>query len=59
MVVQEKGLEELVKEVGVVERTQEEMSQEVDEYVEETKAPLLQHSEAVANLDIQRIRKLL
>ncbi|XP_069945849.1 dynein axonemal heavy chain 10-like isoform X2 [Cherax quadricarinatus] len=55
----ERGVNELHKEAVVVEKAQEELSGEVAEYVEETKEPLSQITEAVAHLDIHRIRKLL
>ncbi|XP_042227080.1 uncharacterized protein LOC121869635 [Homarus americanus] len=55
----ENCVSELHKEMVVVEKSQEELSGEVAEYVEETKAPLLQVTHTVTQLDIHRIRKLL
>lgn len=49
----------LREEVAAVEAAWEELDKEVEEYVQETKAPLVEITEKVATLDIHRIRKLL
>lgn len=49
----------LQEEVAAVESAREELGGEVEEYVQETKAPLVEITEQVAILDIHRIRKLL
>ncbi|XP_063870908.1 dynein axonemal heavy chain 10-like isoform X4 [Scylla paramamosain] len=49
----------LQEEVATVEAAWEELDKEVEEYVQETKAPLVEITEKVATLDIHRIRKLL
>ncbi|XP_045101948.1 dynein-1-alpha heavy chain, flagellar inner arm I1 complex-like isoform X2 [Portunus trituberculatus] len=49
----------LQEEVEAVEAAWEELDKEVEEYVQETKAPLVEITEKVATLDIHRIRKLL
>lgn len=49
----------LREEVAAVESAREELGGEVEEYVQETKAPLVEVTEQVATLDIHRIRKLL
>ena len=49
----------LQEEVAVVESAREELSGEVEEYLQETKSPLVEITEKVATLDIHRIRKLL
>lgn len=59
IVISEEEASELREEVSTVEMAREELSGEVEEYVQETKAPLLEITEKVAALDIHRIRKLL
>ncbi|XP_050721570.1 uncharacterized protein LOC127001253 isoform X3 [Eriocheir sinensis] len=59
IVILEKEASKLREEVAEVEMAQEELGGEVEEYVQETKAPLLEITEKVAVLDIHRIRKLL
>ncbi|KAK4315961.1 hypothetical protein Pmani_012837 [Petrolisthes manimaculis] len=55
----EEEVTKLREEVEVVEQAREELAGEVEEYVEEVKAPLTQVTDEVAKLDIHRIRKLL
>ncbi|XP_042865358.1 uncharacterized protein LOC122248966 [Penaeus japonicus] len=55
----EKGVAELRAEAARVERAAQELNGEVEEYVTETKAPLVEITNSLAELDIQRIRKLL
>ncbi|KAK3856108.1 hypothetical protein Pcinc_037531 [Petrolisthes cinctipes] len=55
----EEEVAKLREEVEVVEQAREELAGEVQEYVEEVKAPLTQVTDEVAKLDIHRIRKLL
>ncbi|XP_064083938.1 uncharacterized protein LOC135199712 [Macrobrachium nipponense] len=50
---------ELRGEVATVERSYEELRGEVAEYIEETKAPLVEITAELSQLDMQRIRKLL
>ncbi|XP_068224168.1 LOW QUALITY PROTEIN: dynein axonemal heavy chain 10-like [Palaemon carinicauda] len=50
---------ELKCEVGAVERSYEELRGEVAEYIEETKAPLVEITAELSQLDMQRIRKVL
>lgn len=59
IVILEKEASKLREEVAEVETAQEELGGEVEEYVQETKAPLSEITEKVAVLDIHRIRKLL
>ncbi|KAK7015539.1 hypothetical protein SK128_021633, partial [Halocaridina rubra] len=55
----DKEVSELRVEIASVERAYEELRGEVTEYVEETKAPLLEITASLSQLDMQRIRKLL
>nr|XP_027224649.1 uncharacterized protein LOC113816833 [Penaeus vannamei] len=55
----EKGVAELRAEAARVERAAQELNGEVEEYVTETKAPLVEITNSLAELDILRIRKLL
>lgn len=59
IVTLEKEASKLSEEVAEVEMAREELGAEVEEYVQETKAPLLEITEEIAALDIHRIRKLL
>lgn len=59
IVILEEEASKLHEEVATFEMAREELSGEVEEYVQETKAPLLEITENVAALDIHRIRKLL
>ncbi|XP_071539245.1 uncharacterized protein [Panulirus ornatus] len=59
VLLDERHISDLRKEVALLEKAREELSADVAEYVQETEAPLEQITDAVAHLDIHRIRKLL
>lgn len=59
IVILEKEASKLQEEVTTVEMARDELGGEVEEYAQETKAPLMEITEKVAALDIHRIRKLL